>query len=141
MGIVRSAMGFPHTFYVIAAPIQFLGITVDIKLPAELLHTRDLTMKGVQFTKSAFSFGSARNWTDIFHTGARRSGGDGEAHSHLRNAFVGGNLPEHRRPLHGKANVRSRDRDERLPYRHQISDAIPHPHDIRSFTQQAGDES
>jgi hypothetical protein len=39
MGVVRFAIGFPHIFYVVAAPILFLGITAGIKMPAEILHT------------------------------------------------------------------------------------------------------
>jgi len=54
MGVVRFAIGFPHTFYVVAAPILFLGMTVGIKISAENLHTRDLPMKGAQFSKIAF---------------------------------------------------------------------------------------
>jgi hypothetical protein len=46
MGVVRLPIGFSQTFYVIGAPIPFLGMTAGIKMPAEILHTRDLTMKG-----------------------------------------------------------------------------------------------
>ena len=123
MGVVRTAIGFPHAFYVLAAPILFLGMTAGIKMLTEILHTRDLTMKGVQFSKIAFSR-MARDWTDVFHTGARCSRMGGDAHSHLRAACAGGNLPGHRRPLHGKGNGRSHDRDrpdKRLqPHRHRI---------------------
>jgi hypothetical protein len=47
----------------------------------------------------------ARNWTDVFHTGARWSRRGRDAHSHLRDACAGGNLPGHRRPLHGREMV------------------------------------
>ena len=36
MGIVRFALRFPHTFYVIAALILFLGITAAIKMPTDI---------------------------------------------------------------------------------------------------------
>ena len=54
MGVVRFAIRFPRTFYVVGAPILFLGMTAGIKMPTEILHTRDLTMKGVQFSKTVF---------------------------------------------------------------------------------------
>jgi hypothetical protein len=85
MGVVRFAIGFPHTCYLVAAPISFVGMTVGIKMPAEILHARDLAMKSVQFSKIAF-FRMARNWKDVFHTGTRCSRMGGDAHSHLRDA-------------------------------------------------------
>jgi hypothetical protein len=36
MGIVRFALRFPHTFYVVAALILFLGITASIKMPTDI---------------------------------------------------------------------------------------------------------
>jgi hypothetical protein len=54
MGVVRFAIRIPHTFYVVAAPIRFLGMTAGIKMPTEILHARDLMMKGVQFSKVPF---------------------------------------------------------------------------------------
>jgi hypothetical protein len=123
MGVVRFAIGFPHTFYVVAALILLLGMTTGIKIPAEILHKRDVTMKGLQFSKIAF-FRMARDWTDVFYTGARCSRMGGDAHAHLQDVCAGGNLPGHRRPLHGRGNGRSHDRDrpdERLqPDRHRI---------------------
>jgi hypothetical protein len=120
MGVVRFAMGFPHTFYVVAAPIPFRAMTAGIRMPAEIPHARDLTIKGVQFSK-IFRYGE--NWTDVFHAGARCSRMGRDAHSRLRDACAGGNLPRHRR-LHGKGNGRSYDRhrpDERLrPHCHRI---------------------
>jgi hypothetical protein len=83
MGVVRFAMELPHAFYVVASPILFLGMTAGIKMPAEILHTQHVTMKGVQFSKIAF-FRMARDWTDVFYTGARCSRMGGDAHSHLR---------------------------------------------------------
>jgi hypothetical protein len=56
MGVVRTAIGFPHAFYVLAAPILFLDMTADIKISAEILRTRDLTTKGVQFSKIEAEF-------------------------------------------------------------------------------------
>jgi len=37
MGVVRFAIGFPHTFYVVAAPILFLGMTAGIKMPVQTM--------------------------------------------------------------------------------------------------------
>lgn len=123
MGVVRLAIGFPHAFYVPAAPILFLDMTADIKISAEIPRPRDLTMKGVQFSKIVF-FRFAAKLDRRFHTGARCSRRDGDTRSHLRHTCGVGNLPGHRRPLHGKANGRSHDRDrpdERLqPHRHRI---------------------
>ena len=75
MGVVRFAIGFPHIFYVVAAPILFLGITAGIKMPTEILHTRDLTMKGVQFSKIAFFRYGARLVRHFPHGSALLSNG------------------------------------------------------------------
>ena len=39
MGVVRFAIRFLHTFYVIAAPIPFLGMTSGIKMPRDPART------------------------------------------------------------------------------------------------------
>src|SRR6267143_1043821 len=44
MGVVRFAIGFPHTFYVVAAPILFLGMTAGIKLPVKSSSKVDQTL-------------------------------------------------------------------------------------------------
>ena len=75
MGVVGFAIRFPHTFYVVAAPILFLGMTAGIKMPTEILHTRDLTMKGVQFSKIAFFRYDARLDRHFPHRSALRSNG------------------------------------------------------------------
>ena len=36
MGIVRFALKFPHTFYVLAMLISFLGITAVISMPTDI---------------------------------------------------------------------------------------------------------
>jgi multidrug efflux pump subunit AcrB len=36
MGIVRFALKFPHTFYVVAALILFLGITTIFAMPTDI---------------------------------------------------------------------------------------------------------
>jgi hypothetical protein len=94
MGVVRFAIGFLHTFYVVGAPIPFRAMTPGIRMPAEILHARNLTIKGVQFLKI--------NWTDVFHAGACCSRMGRDAHSHLRDVCAGGKPPRHGRPLHGK---------------------------------------
>ena len=36
MGIVRFALKYPHTFYVVAALILFLGVTAAVKMPTDI---------------------------------------------------------------------------------------------------------
>src|SRR5438270_8826608 len=36
MGIVRFALKYPHTFYVVAALILFLGVTAAIEMPTDI---------------------------------------------------------------------------------------------------------
>jgi len=72
MGVVRPAIGFQHTFHVVAAPILFLGMTAGTKMPAEILHTRGLTMKGVEFSKIAFFRYGARLDRRLPHRSALR---------------------------------------------------------------------
>src|SRR5215469_8801974 len=36
MGIVRFALKFPHTFYVVAALILFLGVTAAVEMPTDI---------------------------------------------------------------------------------------------------------
>ena len=36
MGIVRFALRFPHTFYVVAALVLFLGVVASIKMPTDV---------------------------------------------------------------------------------------------------------
>jgi hypothetical protein len=75
MGVVRFAIRFPHTFYVVAAPILFLGMTAGIKMPAEILQRRDLAMKGVQLSKIAFFPYSAKLDRRFPHRSALLSNG------------------------------------------------------------------
>ena len=78
MGVVRTAIGFPHAFYVLAAPTLFLDMTADIKISAEILRTRDLTTKGVQFSKIVFFLFAAKldrrfpHWSALLSKGGRR---------------------------------------------------------------------
>src|SRR6476659_1671751 len=105
MGVVRFAIRFPHTFYVVAAPIVFLGMTAGIKMPTETLHARDLTMNAVQCSKIAFFRYGARLDRRFPHRSALLSNGRRRSLSSPRR-MRGGNLPGHRRPLHGKGNGR-----------------------------------
>jgi hypothetical protein len=79
MGVVRFAIGFPRTFYVVAAPILFLGMTAGIKMTTEILHARDLTTKAVQFSKIAFFRYGARLDRRFPHSGALLSNGRGRS--------------------------------------------------------------
>jgi len=36
LGIVRFALKYPHTFYVVAALILFLGVTAAVKMPTDI---------------------------------------------------------------------------------------------------------
>jgi multidrug efflux pump subunit AcrB len=36
LGIVRFALKYPHTFYVVAALILFLGVTTAIEMPTDI---------------------------------------------------------------------------------------------------------
>jgi hypothetical protein len=124
MGVVRFAIGFPHTFCVVAAPILFLGMTAGIKMPAEILHTRDLAMKGVQFLKIAFvRYG--RETGQTFSTQERAALEWAETLTLISETHapeeIYRDIAAH---FNGKGNGRSHDRDrpdERLqPHRHRI---------------------
>ncbi len=41
MWIVRFALRFPHTFYVMASLILFLGITTIVSMPTDIFPERD----------------------------------------------------------------------------------------------------
>jgi multidrug efflux pump subunit AcrB len=42
MGIVRFALKFPHTFYVVAALILFLGVTAAVEMPTDIFPEIDI---------------------------------------------------------------------------------------------------
>src|SRR6201993_1157900 len=42
MGIVRFALRFPHTFYVVAALIVFLGVSAIIAMPTDIFPEIDI---------------------------------------------------------------------------------------------------
>src|SRR5215468_563409 len=52
MGIVRFALKFPHTFYVVAALILFLGVTAAVEMPTDIFPEIDIPVVSViwQFT-------------------------------------------------------------------------------------------
>ena len=47
MGIVRFALKYPHTFYVVAALILFLGITAAIEMPTDIFPEIDIPVVSV----------------------------------------------------------------------------------------------
>jgi multidrug efflux pump subunit AcrB len=47
MGIVRFALKYPHTFYVVAALILFLGVTAAIEMPTDLFPEIDIPVVSV----------------------------------------------------------------------------------------------
>ena len=47
MGIVRFALKYPHTFYVVAALILFLGITAAIEMPTDIFPAIDIPVVSV----------------------------------------------------------------------------------------------
>ena len=52
MGIVRFALKYPHTFYVVAALILFLGVTAAVEMPTDIFPEIDIPVVSViwQFT-------------------------------------------------------------------------------------------
>jgi hypothetical protein len=75
MVVVRLAIRFRHTFYLVVAPILFLGMTAGIKVPTGILHTRDLTMRGVELSKIASFWYGARLDRRFPHRSALLSNG------------------------------------------------------------------
>ena len=47
MGIVRFALKYPHTFYVVAALILFLGVTAAIEMPTDIFPEIDIPVVSV----------------------------------------------------------------------------------------------
>jgi len=46
MGIVRFALRFPHTFYVVAALILFLGIVACREMPTDIFPEINIPVMG-----------------------------------------------------------------------------------------------
>jgi multidrug efflux pump subunit AcrB len=55
MGIVRFALRFPHTFYVVTALILFLGITASIKTRTDIFPEIDIPVVMVIWTYTGLS--------------------------------------------------------------------------------------
>ena len=55
MGIVRFALRFPHTFYVLAMLISFLGITAVISMPTDIFPEIDIPVVTVIWTYNGLS--------------------------------------------------------------------------------------
>src|SRR6201998_1287288 len=47
MGIVRFALKYPHTFYVVAALILFLGVTAAVEMPTDIFPEIDIPVVSV----------------------------------------------------------------------------------------------
>src|SRR6201984_1953029 len=47
MGIVRFALKYPHTFYVVAALILFLGVTAAVRMPTDIFPEIDIPVVSV----------------------------------------------------------------------------------------------
>ena len=47
MGIVRFALKYPHTFYVVTAPILFLGVTAAVEMPTDIFPEIDIPVVSV----------------------------------------------------------------------------------------------
>jgi hypothetical protein len=47
LGIVRFALKYPHTFYVVAALILFLGVTAAIEMPTDIFPEIDIPVVSV----------------------------------------------------------------------------------------------
>jgi multidrug efflux pump subunit AcrB len=55
MGIVRFALRFPQTFYVVAALILFLGIRASIEMPTDIFPEIDISVVTVIWTYTGLS--------------------------------------------------------------------------------------
>src|SRR6202044_4140952 len=55
MGLVRFALRFPHTFYVVAALILFLGIAAIRSMPTDIFPEIDIPVVTVIWTYSGLS--------------------------------------------------------------------------------------
>src|SRR4029079_14143796 len=55
MGIVRFALRFPHTFYVLAALIVFLGITAIRAMPTDIFPQIDIPVVTVLWSYTGLS--------------------------------------------------------------------------------------
>ena len=63
MWIVRFALRFPHTFYVMASLILFLGITTIVSMPTDIFPERDHGPKESSFSlMSVSTLRSPRLW-------------------------------------------------------------------------------
>jgi len=47
LGIVRFALKYPHTFYVVAALILFLGVTAAVEMPTDIFPEIDIPVVSV----------------------------------------------------------------------------------------------
>src|SRR5580692_5315252 len=55
MGIVRFALRFPHTFYVVAALIMFLGVVACWKMPTDIFPEINIPVVTVIWTYTGLS--------------------------------------------------------------------------------------
>src|ERR1700719_4671924 len=55
MGIVRFALRFPHTFYVLSLLISFLGITAVVSMPTDIFPEIDIPVVTVIWTYTGLS--------------------------------------------------------------------------------------
>src|ERR1700740_3504278 len=55
MGIVRFALRFPHTFYVVAALILFLGVVSGRQMPTDIFPEIDIPVVTVIWTYTGLS--------------------------------------------------------------------------------------
>jgi hypothetical protein len=66
MGIVRFALRFPHTFYVVAALILFLGVVTIRSMPTDQYSSRMPRIRMVD--------GFNEGWIDFERAGEHRQG-------------------------------------------------------------------
>jgi hypothetical protein len=72
LGIVRFALKYPHTFYVVAALILFLGVTAVVEMPTDIFPEIDIPVVSVIWQYTGL------NTTEMeqrFTTNGRRSRG------------------------------------------------------------------
>ena len=61
MGIVRFALRFPHTFYVVAALILFLGVTAVAETPTDIFPEINIPVVTIFANTDLLRFAFARH--------------------------------------------------------------------------------
>jgi multidrug efflux pump subunit AcrB len=68
LGIIRFALKYPHTFYVAAALILFLGMTAAVEMPTDLFPEIDIPVVSVISQYTGLSTTDAANRPQLEHS-------------------------------------------------------------------------